>query len=457
MSIHIVWKVHNFPAICYISKSLRKCDKKSMFKFLVLNPSANTDDIIRKANSQHLKNGFELILLVKPIGSSANKLDVMTYYPKTEGVSDAHNLVSVDGVIKLSSGITLGLFNGNTSEYEGKIDIIIIPKWPSKLSNKYNGDKISVDFSLDQLVTKHKPRYVFSQGDFFEYGPFEFEDGTCCRFVSLHTEGEGKWFYAFNFPLVPKDVSKNDLVENPFLDNKRKLEDAGDVAEKRTKVVTPKDCFFCLSNPKVETHMIITIGTSVYLTVAKGPLSRSNAEIPFSGHGIIIPVDHVSLTNDSIEKEMNEYESKIATKFEESYPDLTLITFDLNLKKNVHYHKQFLPIHKRFLEDNNFENVLYEKSSINNEKYKKNHTLNFEKVDEIDLEKQFIRFQVYNKGKPETYVCVIEDNNKIVDLQFPRRVLSYIIRSPKRLYWDKCLQLKFKETQDCEEFKKFLA
>lgn len=428
-----------------------------MFKFLVLNPSDNTDDIIRKANSQHQKNGFELILLTNPIGKSTNKFDVVTYFPKTENVSDAPNLVGIDGVIKLKSDITIGFVTKDTIEYEGKIDIIALPKWPSKISNKFNSDKISMDFTLDQLILKHKPRYIFSQGEFFEYGPFELDDGTCCRFVSLFAEGKGKWFYAFNFPLVPKDVSKSDLVENPFSNNKRKHEEKDEIVEKKAKVVTPRDCFFCLSNPKVETHMIITIGKSIYLTVAKGPLSRSNAQIPFSGHGILIPIDHISLSNTTVEQEMYDYELKIAAKFEEHYPDLTLITFDLNLKKNVHYHKQFLPIHKKYLEDNNFENVLNEKSSINNEKYKKNHPLHFKKVDQVVLEQQFIRFQVYNTNKPVTYICEIDDTNKIVDLQFPRRVLSYIIRSPKRLYWDKCLQLKFKETQDCEEFKKFLA
>lgn len=47
-------------------------------------------------------------------------------------------------------------------------------------------------------------------------------------------------------------------------------------------------CWFCLSNPQVETHLIITVITETYLTLAKGGL--------VDGHLILVVVPHYSCT-----------------------------------------------------------------------------------------------------------------------------------------------------------------
>jgi len=44
------------------------------------------------------------------------------------------------------------------------------------------------------------------------------------------------------------------------------------------------DCWFCLVNPKVEKHMIVTASTEVYVAVAKGPVH--------STHVLVLPVKH---------------------------------------------------------------------------------------------------------------------------------------------------------------------
>src|SRR5579862_8414860 len=37
----------------------------------------------------------------------------------------------------------------------------------------------------------------------------------------------------------------------------------------------PESCFFCLSNPNIQKHLITSIGNDAYLTTAKGPLTNS--------------------------------------------------------------------------------------------------------------------------------------------------------------------------------------
>ncbi|KAL2930069.1 Zinc finger CCCH domain-containing protein 64 [Bienertia sinuspersici] len=45
-----------------------------------------------------------------------------------------------------------------------------------------------------------------------------------------------------------------------------------------------KECWFCLSSPSVETHLIITVGENLYCALAKGPL--------VDDHVLLIPVEH---------------------------------------------------------------------------------------------------------------------------------------------------------------------
>lgn len=45
-----------------------------------------------------------------------------------------------------------------------------------------------------------------------------------------------------------------------------------------------KDCWFCLSSPNVESHLIISVGENCYCALAKGPLVQD--------HVLVIPVEH---------------------------------------------------------------------------------------------------------------------------------------------------------------------
>lgn len=61
-----------------------------------------------------------------------------------------------------------------------------------------------------------------------------------------------------------------------------------------TDVGTADECWFCLSNPAVTKHLIVSIGSETYLTFPKGPLLPTPAAgevgVPGGGHVLIIPV-----------------------------------------------------------------------------------------------------------------------------------------------------------------------
>lgn len=43
-------------------------------------------------------------------------------------------------------------------------------------------------------------------------------------------------------------------------------------------------CWFCLGSPEVEKHLVVSVGTSVYLALAKGGLNEQ--------HVLILPIGH---------------------------------------------------------------------------------------------------------------------------------------------------------------------
>lgn len=482
-------------------------------KFLILNPSPdNLIKILEKSNAQYTKNGpFEATILlgdvlpqgyelpnVKPLGVTyfsrgANGISevIQAKESSTQSSIDlATNFTFVKppfSVIRTTSGITIMIVSkldtNNESEEkpldlpEVKIDILITYEWPQVIGRLCKLTTVGND-KINELVTKLKPRYHFAVGNeigkFFELEPFAWSTGEITRFISLAQEGgsKEKWFYAFSIGLE-QDKNTN-VIENPFTatnkrsrdgdtnkDEEKELSNAREV--KKSKVVAPEQCFFCLSNPNTETHMIVSIGTCSYLTIAKGPLTRSNKNLQFSGHGILIPIEHTpTIKQESlVSEELLKYQNSLVTAFDEQKPNLKLVFWEINRDTNIHYHKQFLPVEESLL--NKFSKSLDMRVKLNNEKFKKNQNLHFTKFTDManpELTKildtsNYIMFTVCKNKTDRDYYIAPLIPEKSIDIQFPRRVLAHVLNLPDRIHWDKCQQPKLKEMADCENFKSF--
>lgn len=487
-------------------------------KFLVLNPSPeDLDKVLAKANLQNAKNGpFEAVFLlgdVLPKGSQlpTTALDQASFFSGgtnglNENVSESskasestlvdiqHNLTFAKEpltICKLASGTRIAflLAQGEDERHhqeireqicnQSAIDILITHSWPKTLAKQEQLLLIQNSHFIDELVRKLQPRYHFAvgseRGRFFENRAFKWNNRVS-RFISLGQEGSGdKWFYAFGMGPSEEEQMPSGLAENPYTKPaqvKRSVEELEEQKEvvppKRVRVVNPDQCFFCLSNPRVETHMIVSIGTHSYLTVAKGPLTRPSKELPFSGHGIIIPIEHVpslksmsvKVTDLAVFKEMQRFQETLSDAFAET--QLRMVFFEVNRSDNVHAHVQCLPVPEHCLESD-FASSLEEKTRANNEEFSKNHPLEFAKftseedeLTRIRNEKDYVMFTVYKSSTEKTtYVAELGESNKPVDLQFPRRVLAHVLRTPKRTYWEKCKQSRIKEQDESEAFKSF--
>ncbi|ODV83986.1 hypothetical protein CANARDRAFT_177166 [[Candida] arabinofermentans NRRL YB-2248] len=409
------------------------------------------------------------------------------------------------GITKFSNGIKIGYVTGDLQNisadelkkiFEGKLlDILISYQWPTLISSE---EKLTLvgNVKLNSLLKFTKPRYWFATGSesgkFFERVPFKWSGeeeleikDRVTRFISLGQQGsKEKWFYAFNLNLDPSldHLSVNKFGDMPSLtidtplslsmgsiipqQNDKKRLDPFNKPQistiKREKLdVNPSTCFFCLSNPKVELHMIISIGEFVYVTIAKGPLPYKNKQLGFSGHGLIVPINHYPTlrkyrqdeeTNvDKVEdtnlfKERLKYQDAIVKMFTQiDQQDYDVVFWEISRNGGIHNHTQFLPI-KSELSDK-FEEVLQGQVEFNNNKYKSD--LKYVKITDNDANEELS--QVINN---EDYMLItsVSTDNKQIDLQFPRRVLSFLLKLPKRLRWDNCKETILQETNQRDAF-----
>ena len=97
-----------------------------------------------------------------------------------------------------------------------------------------------------------------------------------------------------------------------------------------------RGCWFCLSNPDIESHLIAYIGKYNYVAVAKGALC--------DGHAMIIPVEHTPSTMALPEAARNEIKDILQTL--SSAFEGPSVAFELHVasKNTMHSHVQFCPL-----------------------------------------------------------------------------------------------------------------
>lgn len=381
-------------------------------------------------------------------------------------------------------------------------DILLTAAWPANIRNGSvipKNDAYTEPPSLDhisELCKTLKPRYHLSSSPefFFEREPFFHSvEGTptahpVTRFISLAANGnttKQKSVYAFSLqeivdptaalppgttispfspPSGPRQGKRQPLEQDPF----RYSNGAGSDRrfKRRTQQIRPDECFFCLSNPDIGTHLIVAIGDDSYLTLAKGPLieSSTNADmgLDFPAHGLIIPLTHeptlALVPQDAREKtylEMLRFKTALQTMVSiRSVNKLGAVTYEISRGSIRHTHWQFLPMPLAVLDlvEAGFrveaENLQYPPFKVKD-------------VGIGELVADFFRVWIWwppaddedgNEGTTKCLFFPIETDARF-DLQFGRRVLAKLLGLEKRLQWRDCTQDPEAEGAEAEAFK----
>lgn len=149
----------------------------------------------------------------------------------------------------------------------------------------------------------------------------------------------------------------------------------------RPQTITEENCWFCLSNNKAETHLIVSISTHCYMAMPKGPLNNH--------HTMVLPIDHVQSlvaatqeVRDEVLRFRDAYTLALAAK------GMTLVLFERNYKTS-HCQVQFVPVPKG--------NAKYLRSKFVEEASRRGMEMVFMKEDEQLTD-------IVNEGTPYFYV-----------------------------------------------------
>ncbi|KAF6842639.1 cwfJ domain-containing protein [Colletotrichum musicola] len=392
-----------------------------------------------------------------------------------------------------------------------RADILLTTVWPAGV---WSGSKVALapenqaaiesTAEVAELCTTLKPRYHFSTSPtefFYEREPFihpveeNSEDAPVTRFISMAPYGnasKAKALYAFTLTLNDTSVERPlGATLTPFSPRKpkrRAQEDGtysrfangeddgrhhrrGNKRRRHSPPPGPDRCFFCLSNPNLDTHMVATVGDDSYLATAKGPLATSETfkeqGLGFPGHVIITPHAHTpTIYHSGVEsyspedaerthKEMIRFREGLqAMVSSKSKYKLGGVTWEISRQRNIHAHWQFHPVPADLVYKNHVE--LGFKVEAENLKYPEFETRDLSYEEQGGFGDYFRVWIWADDGEDRikgTSLVMKLDPNMRFDLQYPRKVVAKLLRLDHRFVWQDCVQPNEEETKDVEAFR----
>ncbi|KAM7259794.1 hypothetical protein ACFE04_015535 [Oxalis oulophora] len=253
-------------------------------------------------------------------------------------------------------------------------------------------------------------------------------------------------------------IMKGKCERGPECKFKHNLQDEHEsVSHRRPKsenASRSKECWFCLSSPNVESHLIISVGESYYCAMAKGPLIQD--------HVLIIPVEHSPSTlslSVACKTELDKYQNGI--KMYCNSQGKEAVFFEWVSRRTTHANLQVVPIpSSKAAAVEKIFSLAAKKMGFDflATKCKLLHLLT---VDNGSDRRKSLRAQ-FDKNADFFYVELpggtilshsVEENERF-PVQFGREVLAGLLNIADKADWRNCKFSKEEETTMVEDFKK---
>ncbi|CCX34365.1 CwfJ C-terminus 1-domain-containing protein-like protein [Pyronema domesticum] len=350
---------------------------------------------------------------------------------------------------------------------------------------------------LADLVRHLRPRYHFTSSEsYYEREPYindvrkDEASVITSRFYSLAPWGNAekqKAVFAFSLdPSQPTTVATNATAcpyedPRPHGNRKRPAEGSSEGTffwgdhtsghggegrgNRRRKHNAPRPppgpdaCFFCLSYPALEKHLIVSIGNEAYLTTAKGPLTSATTNpktLPFSSHIIIIPFSHTPTLNGIEDGETRNNTRSEMVKYKQAVEKMLkargcgAVTFEIRRANGVHAHWQVVPVREELMHvvDDAFEKLAKESTGRGFEDVEASSEEGAE--EEAHGGDAFTYWTSDREGGKELRL----GGDEYFDLQFGRRALANVLGTGReRGNWRDCVMPIEEESKDAKEFK----
>uniref|UniRef100_A0A915D2X6 CWF19-like protein 1 n=1 Tax=Ditylenchus dipsaci TaxID=166011 RepID=A0A915D2X6_9BILA len=293
-------------------------------------------------------------------------------------------------------------------------------------------DKWLYAFSITPMRKMHRAELTAQPENTSEFPYMEILQEALARKSAEETDaarsrGESQFFYDIEADLAEEDnVDRGGRRKRP----NDSVDKWGSKAKKNFQQINPDTCWFCLSNAAAEKHLIVSIGTTCYTAMPKGPLTED--------HVLIMSIDHVQslvAATDEIRAEVDKFKDAFALMCDKK--DKVLCVFERNYKSS-HLTLQLIPVPK------SAGKAL--RSSFLNAARLKNIEFTFLKENEQLPE-------LINEGCPYFYV-ELPDGTRMISrsmsgfpIQFGREVLcgKALLDAEEKIDWKNCELSKEKE------------
>ncbi|CAK8564045.1 unnamed protein product [Lathyrus sativus] len=246
-------------------------------------------------------------------------------------------------------------------------------------------------------------------------------------------------------------LNKGKCERGPDCRFRHSLQDEGDKHPSRkpgsenTRSSRSRECWFCLSSPNVESHLIISIGENYYLALAKGPLVED--------HVLIVPVEHMpstlSLSSES-EAELIRFQNSLKRCFKNQEKEV--IFFEWASIRGTHANLQVIPIPSS-------KAVMIEKA-FNLAAQKLGFEFVVKKFDSISDGRKFLKTQTdgnsslfYAEIPGGTILLHHVEEKDTFPAQFGREVLAGLLNMADNADWRNRKHNKDEEMKIVEDFK----
>ncbi|GAA5862307.1 hypothetical protein JCM3774_004858 [Rhodotorula dairenensis] len=227
------------------------------------------------------------------------------------------------------------------------------------------------------------------------------------------------------------------------------------------KPISPDECWFCLSNPKVTKHLIASIGTETYVTLPKGQVcSTDSSPVPGGGHVLIIPIAHYPTLRTipadlapPVLEEIALYKEALRKCYKSFGADMVAFEVARSTGKGGHAHVQICPIPASLATQ--AEKVFLEQGSKFN--------YDFEEVpDPSSFHARAAGGDDSGKERTEYFKVDLPGGKSLVhwikagtpfSLQFGRETVAVMLNAPDRADWKRCAKPDAEEKKDAQRFK----
>ncbi|KAG0018747.1 hypothetical protein BGZ80_006784 [Entomortierella chlamydospora] len=232
----------------------------------------------------------------------------------------------------------------------------------------------------------------------------------------------------------------------------------------------PPPCWFCLSNPEVDKNLIVSIGTEMYVTMAKGQLpvtgTQSSTLIPGGGHVLLITINHYSSlravdpdARQDLESELKKYKEGIQKLYESK--GAAMVTWELSQGGRMqHAHVQIMAIPKekadsveehftKDIQEFFIEHRQHQQEQQQQQQQQSSNTASWQDHLPSSPSQGYFKVELPN-GK--VLICPIPEK-QWVDPQFGRRILAKVLDMPDRANWKNCTRSAEDERKDSVAFK----